>query len=99
MSFEASEEQLAVLWDAVNADPKAEQASDGHLRWAFLVDFTCSSVSERFHSGGGAIVHAEDGQGPIAAWFYASNEELNAAWENVFCAVTANVGDRGAADA
>ena len=84
MTYEASAAELATLWDAVTDDDQIEQASDGHLRWAFLLDFARKWVGGSSAGAAGAIVHAEDGQGPIAAWFYTTHVELEQAWNAVF---------------
>jgi hypothetical protein len=84
MTREANETELSMLWDAVTDDHRIEQASDGRRRWAFLLDFDRNWVSDVFGSVAGAIVHAEDGHGPIGAWFYSTAHELEAAWAVVF---------------
>src|SRR5437868_2175044 len=79
--WEASPQELEVLWDAVVESDHLQQASDGRRRWSFLVDFQHHWVSSDFPDFAGAIVHAEDGYGPIAAWLYSTPAALARAWD------------------
>jgi hypothetical protein len=84
MAFEATAAQLAVLWDAVSHDVYTESASDGRRLWGFRIDFAREGGAELFPGFAGAIVHAENNLGPVAAWFYPSFAELEAGWQAIF---------------
>jgi hypothetical protein len=84
MAKEATPQELDLLWSAVADGDYVEDASDGHLRWAFLFHFQRQGAAAIFPGLMGAIVYVEEQVGPIAAWLYNGSEDLTAAWQNAF---------------
>jgi hypothetical protein len=89
MTREATSSELQLLWSAVADADYIEDASDGHLGWAFLLDFTRQGGGALFPGFVGAIVYAENEVGPTAAWFYSRAPELADAWGKTFSPVAA----------
>jgi len=58
--------------------------SDGHRRWAWLVDLSTNWLSESLDGFAGAIVIAEDGIGAIGATLHDSRPDMAKAWAHVF---------------
>jgi hypothetical protein len=89
---ESSESELLLLWSGVAEGDYLEESSDGHLRWAFLIDFERQGASALFPGFVGAIVYAENHVGPTGAWFYDSRADLAAAWQRIFSVAAVAVG-------
>jgi len=87
MAFRASGAELSLLWDAITDTHHLPRASDGHRRWAWLVDLSTNWVSTSFDGFSGAIVIAEDGIGAIAATLHDSSHDLHVEWHRIFSEV------------
>jgi hypothetical protein len=81
---EATAQELELLWSAVADGDYVEDASDGHLQWAFLLDFWRQGAAALFPGLTGAVLYAENDVGPTGAWLYSGRDQLAQAWLAAF---------------
>jgi hypothetical protein len=80
----ATERELGALWDQVLGGEHSDAISDGHIGWAFLLDLEAVRRGLGISGYLGAILYAEDGIGPTAAWLYSDGGVLIRAWRAAY---------------